>query len=304
MMRDNERIPVTVLIMTKDEEKNLGRCLDSLQDFYQIIVVDSYSRDRTADIARGKGALLVPFSWNGRYPKKRQWSLHHVPIATEWVLFVDADEVMTDALKDEISKVVIPGLTGDPEGHFPDARSPLRQGFAGQAGAGMTEVSAYFIYGQPVYAAKMMRHGRWNNKIVLFRKGMLSFPDVEDEEEINMGEIEGHYQPVVNGKIGQLSSPLIHHGPDDKTAWDEKHARYARWMAWMIKNGHEKFLYGTEQGARYWIKRIFLKMPLMPLVAFCDSYLIKRGFLDGHAGLGYALSRARYYRMIGKELRK
>src|SRR5205809_984164 len=66
-------IPVTVLIATRNEEANIGKCLAALGRMEQVIVLDSHSTDRTADLARAAGAEVVQFAYRGGYPKKRQW---------------------------------------------------------------------------------------------------------------------------------------------------------------------------------------------------------------------------------------
>jgi len=72
-------IPVSVIILTYNEAANITRCLEGLQAFDEIFVMDSASSDGTADLARGRGAQVIDFHWNGQYPKKKQWALTHVP---------------------------------------------------------------------------------------------------------------------------------------------------------------------------------------------------------------------------------
>lgn len=86
------RVPCSVVVMTKNEELNIAKCLTSVSDFAEVFVVDSGSVDRTCEIAKSIGAAVVPFEWNGKYPKKKQWCLENLPFAYEWALYVDADE--------------------------------------------------------------------------------------------------------------------------------------------------------------------------------------------------------------------
>ncbi|MEM9949875.1 MAG: glycosyltransferase, partial [Cyanobacteria bacterium P01_D01_bin.36] len=81
-------IPVTVLIPAKNEEENLPACLASLAQADEIFVVDSHSEDRSVEIAEGLGAKVVQFDFNGRWPKKKNWSLDNLPFRNEWVLIV------------------------------------------------------------------------------------------------------------------------------------------------------------------------------------------------------------------------
>src|SRR3954462_302138 len=86
------KVPVTVLIPTLNEAKNLPRCLDHLTWADEILVIDSGSADATPQIAASYGASVVNFKWDGKWPKKRNWALRNVAMNHPWVLMVDADE--------------------------------------------------------------------------------------------------------------------------------------------------------------------------------------------------------------------
>ena len=100
------KIPVSVLIPAKDEEYNLAACLESVARADEVFVVDSQSSDRSEEIALSYGAEVVQFHFNGRWPKKKNWSLEHLPFRNEWVLIVDCDERITSELWDEIAIVI------------------------------------------------------------------------------------------------------------------------------------------------------------------------------------------------------
>src|SRR5438552_15245491 len=97
-------VPVSVIIPTLNEEKNLPRCLDHLRWADEVVIVDSGSTDDTVKIAQAYGAKVVEFKWNGLWPKKKNWALRHAPLKHEWVLIVDADEWITPELSREIDK--------------------------------------------------------------------------------------------------------------------------------------------------------------------------------------------------------
>lgn len=260
-------IPVSVVVVTKNEERAIGRCLSSLQIFDEIIVVDSGSTDNTAAIAETAGARVVMFEWNGRYPKKRQWCLENVPFKHDHILFVDADEEMTSALAAEIA-----------------ALDWMKDG--------------YFIRGQYVIDGHTLRFGLMNNKLCLFDKNKFEFPAVDDLDLAGMGEIEGHYQPVpkYDGvSAGSIQPCVLHHAMDDMAGWHARHERYARWEAGMIARD----AYPADPVAgREVIKRVFRRMVFRPYAAFLHSYLLKLGFLDGRPGWMMARSRFQYYRMV------
>jgi glycosyltransferase involved in cell wall biosynthesis len=261
-------IPVSVLVATKNEEKNLGRCLEALKDFSEIVVIDSNSTDETKNIALRFGARVENFTWDGKYPKKRQWCLENLKLKHDWIFFVDADEIVTSTLKAEISKIF--------------QSTPEHDG--------------YFVKGRYVWGGKILGYGLSNNKIVLFDRRKIHFPAVNDLDLPGMGEMEGHYQPVLKnkGSLGQLLELMLHYC-EDRAAWNRRHERYADWEAGMNRKGAWP---ADPDSKRQKAKEIFRALPFRPAVAVLHSYVWKRGFLDGREGLDFALSRGAYYRMI------
>lgn len=261
-------IPVSVLIMTRNEEKRLARCLDSLRAFDEIIVVDSESADATVALAAAAGARVMNFRWNGHYPKKRQWCLDNLSLRNDWVLFVDADEVLTDSLVSEIANLSF-------------------------------DAAGYFIRGLYVMDGKIMKRGLTNNKIALFHRGMMMFPGVDDLDLPGMGEIEGHYQPVLKDefrgrKIGRLNEPLLHYAYEGGD-WQERHERYAAWERGM--NARNAWP-ADPVPARQVLKRLFRLLPGRGVAAFLHSYVLKGGFIEGKQGFKLSMDRHRYYGMI------
>ncbi len=267
-------IPVTVIITTYNEERNLARCLDPLKDFSEAIVVDSSSTDKTKDIAKKHDATVINFTWNGAYPKKRQWILENVKTQNDFIFFVDADEVLTPDIINEISNLDF-------------------------------KAAGYFVKGQYVWAGKVLKHGLVNNKLCLFHKDKIEFPVVDDLNIEGMGEIEGHYQPVLkseyqNETIEQVNAPLLHYAYEGEMHWSKRHARYAQWEAQMIK---DKAYPKDPVPFREFLKSIFKRLPFRRLIAFMHCYILKRGFLDGRAGYDFAKSRMHYYDLVNKALK-
>ena len=262
-------IPVSVIVATRNEAAALPRCLNALRDFSEIIVVDSASGDGTAKIAARLGARVENFIWDGAYPKKRQWCLDHVRLAYDWVLFIDADEVMTPALTAEIAALFTAG----------------------------PQAAGYFITGHYVVDGQVLRHGAANRKLALFDRRRMEFP-VVDDLDLPMGEIEGHYQPVFKngaGRLGRLQHVLLHEAYPNRDAWLVRHQRYAAWEAGM--NARQAWP-ADPVPLRETAKRIFRGMPVRPLAAFLHSYVYRLGFLDGRAGFVFACDRMKYYKMI------
>lgn len=260
-------IPVSVIVMTRDEAECLPACLAALTRFAQVLVVDSASGDGTAEIARAGGAEVVNFHWNGRLPKKKQWCLDNLPFACRWALFVDADEVVTAELADEIAALF---------------------------SAGPPDRAGYYIIGRPVFLGRELRFGWVNRKLALIDRTRARFPAVDDLDVACMWEVEGHFQPVLNGPAGRLKAHMLHDDRKPLAAWFMRHARYAQWEAALSEDGRLDRLDAAEPWRRRWAKRFYRRLPLRPLAVFLVAYLLRLGFLDGRAGLTHAAARAVY----------
>src|SRR5580698_188777 len=99
-------LPVSVIVPVRNEAHNLPRCLESLRPAGEVYVIDSASTDETADIARSFDAKVVQFHYRGGWPKKRQWAMDTLPLAYDWILLLDADEVLTPESVKEIRQAV------------------------------------------------------------------------------------------------------------------------------------------------------------------------------------------------------
>ena len=127
-------------------------CLDRIADFAPAIVVDSGSTDRTEAIACERGIQVVPFTWNGRYPKKKNWVLENSIVKTNWILFLDADEYLTQEFKNEL-KETLPA----------------------------TRHNGFWLTYENYFMGKKLRHGIPFRKLFLLRNGHGKFQRVEDE---------------------------------------------------------------------------------------------------------------------------
>jgi len=231
--------------------------------------VDSHSTDRTREIALKQHAKVVDFDWNGGYPKKKQWSLENLPFSHKWVIFLDADEEITPGLAAEIRAVL---------------EEPQHAG--------------YFVGLDYRFLGKTLRHGQRVYKLVLFERTCGAFEEHDDLDAENMWEVEGHYQPRINGPVGNLRLPLLHDDHDSLFHYFQRHNRYSDWEATLRQktssNGHST----QETHVNSRVKRAFQALPFKPLAFFLYSYVWRRGFLDGRAGYHYALAKAFYYWQI------
>ncbi|NUP43185.1 MAG: glycosyltransferase family 2 protein [Streptomyces sp.] len=269
-----DALPLVVVIPTKNEAENIARTVSSVIDHVRaVVVVDSHSTDDTCKIAAELGAETVEYAWDGRYPKKKQWCLDHVRTDVPWVLFLDGDETPS------------PELLGE-----------LRSVFA----AGPPSVAAFDIPLGYWFAGRRLRHGYTIVKRALMDRTRCRFPEVGDLDAPGMGEQEGHYQPVAES-AARLRSPIEHEDLDPVRTWFERHNRYSDWEAWLEVHPEVK-----EQIRRVKTRQgqLFHRMPFKPLVSFGYAYVYRRGFLDGRAGLDYALAMSFYRWQIGLKTRE
>ena len=264
------KIPITVIIASKNEERNIKDCILSAMNFSEIIVVDSNSEDSTAEIASSLGVNVIDFSWDGRYPKKRQWILENVKTQNEWIFFLDGDERVPSRLEDELSDLFAT--------EFPNIYS-----------GGLMKMEYYF-------AGQRIRFGYKIRTIKLMKIARASYPDVGDSNLVGMGEIEGHFQPLISGKIYKLKNYLQERDSDPISSWAIRHVNYAEWDAGIRMNRELRKSIEEKKTSRSWI---FHKLPFRPLNFFLYSYVLKFGFLDGKKGFDYAFGYAWFYWLSG-----
>ncbi len=259
-------IPITVVVSTKNEERNLSRCLQPLAQFSEIVVVDSLSEDATPDIARRFGAKVLQFDWNGRYPKKRNWVLLNYSFNTEWVLFLDADEVVSDDFCKAAAAAV---------------QSKRRNGF-------WLSYTNYFL-------GKRLRHGVAQRKLALFRIGSGLYEKI-DERGWSKLDMEVHEHPIIEGAVGEIGVPIEHSDFRGIDKFLDRHRDYAAWEA-------QRFLLLERESGpgastltdRQRFKYKNIQKWWYPWFYFAYTYIAKRGFLDGAAGFYYAFYKAWYF---------
>lgn len=263
------KLRISAVVFTKDEESNIKECIDCLSHFSEVVVIDSMSVDSTCEIAASQGARVTYFEWDGKYPKKRQWSLDNVHYSNEWILFIDADERVAEPFVNELRS-------------FIQMASP-------SVGGASVPIEYYF-------AGKRLKFGQKPRKTVLLRLGQAKYPVVRDLAAEGMGELEGHYQPLINGKVFRFKTGILHNDNDLISSWMTRHVKYANWEAHLLLNGDAKNVVDKSKG-RFASK--LHKLPLKPLGFFFYSYIFKFGFFDGRAGFDYAFAKCWYYWLSG-----
>jgi glycosyltransferase involved in cell wall biosynthesis len=273
MVRSNAAVPVlpvSVIVPVRNEARNLPRCLESLAGVGEVYVIDSQSTDDTVRIAQSHGAKVLQFHYGGGWPKKRQWAMDTLPLAYDWILLLDADEVLTPEIVNEI-------------------RRALQN----------TEVNGYSIRLQMYFLGRVLRHcdaSFW--KLSLFRKGRGRFECRLKDQDASMADIEIHEHVVVDGPTADLRNALIHHNVDSLSRYILKHNEYSNWEARVLlqpEGGQEEVsadLLGTQAQRRRWLKRNLYRLPGSPVLLFLYRYIVRLGFLDGVPGLIYCAFQA------------
>ena len=280
---------LSVVIITHNEEANIGRTLASVQPLVtdrrgEIIVVDSGSTDRTVEIAKSFGAKVFAEGWKG-YPAQKNSAIDKA--SGDWILSLDADEDVEPALAEEINdifpvnpptrddiladaRVPGPGMTRE------DAREGIKVARASgmlSKGGVMIAVTGYWVPRKNEFLGRWMKHGGYwpDPKMRLFRKGMAQFEDRAVHEDAHLNE----------GMAMHLKGALVHHSYPNLADYIDHMNRYSSLGAEMaIANGHRAFS--------------LFNIVLRPLATFLYNYILRLGFLDGREGLLLHLYHAVY----------
>ena len=267
-------LSLTAIILTKNEEKNISKCINSLKMVAQkIIVIDSYSEDSTVDISEKLGATVYKHEFTS-HSEQFNWALDNVEIVTEWILRIDADEELTQELINELNNK-LPNVEKQINGIF----LKRRRYFLGR-----------WIKHGDVYPEKVLR---------IFRNGMARSEDRIMDEHI----------VLLSGGTICLDNDLEDKDTKDLTFWINKHNWYSNKEAEeflkKFKENNENYidenLFGSQRERKRWLKnRLYYRIPLFvrPILYFIYRYIFKLGFLDGKEGLIYHFLQAFWYRFL------
>lgn len=276
------KVPIAIIIPIKNEASNLPRCLASVRWADQIFVVDSQSTDGSADIAQSFGATTVQFHMKGAWPKKKNWSLDHLPFRHEWVFILDADEVLPAETEQEFRAIVS------------DPNHPI---------------DGYWINRRFNFMGKWLRHAYYPNwNLRLFRHRLGRYEQMTDSHT-HSGDNEVHEHIVISGKTGRLRAEMDHYAFPSVDVFVEKHNRYSNWEAHVAVSGKLDTgkLQHAHVGWRRRLRAVSQPLPFRPFMRFCYVYFWQRGFLDGREGYYFARLHGIYeFLAIAKtyELRK
>lgn len=267
---------VSVLVLTLNEESNISDCLRSLSWSDDLWVLDSFSTDRTTELAAAAGARIVRRKFDN-WSAHQNWAVAHLDFKHPWVLYLDADERCTAELRDEVLQRATPAASH----------------------------AAFRVRRKDYFMGRWLKHAQlYPTWIVrLFRPQRIRY-----ERLVNpVAHIEG--------SIGELNAHIDHypfsHGVSH---WIARHNRYSDMEAMEMLKARERRAFALRDviGAdpndrRRALKEVFFRLPARPAIKFCYYYLWRRGFLDGRAGLTYSMLQAFYEYMIDckwRELRR
>jgi|SRR6266567_2739638 len=264
-------VPISVVVLTRDEEVNIARCLDSLAWADQVVVVDSGSADETVPIARAHGAEVVEQPWLG-FSAQREFALRLPEIRHDWVYFVDADEWVSPQLAAEVA-----------------ARVPA------------ADCAAYSHRLRLVFQGTWIRHCGWYSGSWVVR--ML------DRRYTKYGSSPLGERAMVDGRVKRLANDIVDDDRKGLARWLRKHVGYAELevekrgrhvpLTERIRRFRARDRTDSSPLARIVLKDlIFPSVPARPLVVFLYLYLVRLGFLDGIVGLRFCLFHAWYQMTI------
>ena len=265
---------LTVVILTKNEERHIVRALGSVAAIADTcVVVDSGSDDRTVELAEAEGAktLVHPFITQAQ---QFNWAIDQLPEETEWVLRLDADEIVTPALAAEIRENL---TTLPPETH--GVYASRRMHFMGR------RIAWGGVF--PVRVLRLFRHGH--------------------------GHCENRWMDehiIVDGETAEFSGEIIDDNLNSLTWWTEKHNSYASREVVDILNQEYGFMAhetvaslsgGQQAGIKRWIKEnVYARLPsgFRAFAYFFYRYFVRLGFLDGKEGTAFHVLQGFWYRYL------
>ena len=264
---------ISVLILTLNEELNLAACLKSVSWSDDIVVFDSFSSDRTAEIAKAAGARVLQRRFDN-WSAHQNWAVKNIEFKYPWAFYLDADERCDETLVKELQTI--------------DTKA---------------EYSAYQVRRKDYFM------GRWLRRAQLYPTWITR---IYRPEKIRYERLVNPVA-IVDGQIGRFSGHLIHypfsHGIRH---WYARHNNYSDMEALdLVKEIVEKTtvwdIFGNSRNRRRAFKRIAYKLPYRPVLMYLYLLFVRRAFLDGMPGIRYAGMRATYEYMIDlkvKELRR
>jgi glycosyltransferase involved in cell wall biosynthesis len=257
---------LSVVFATRNEEENIGRCLESVRNIAdEIIIVDESSTDKTREIAESMGAKVFIEPHEEIFHITKQKALDKA--TGDWILQMDADEVVTKELAEEIKLVISnkPLVISSSKKRLFDRHQKLIEERDGKIGKDGGEVVGYFIPRLNMFLGKPLIHGGVypDGVIRLVKNGKARFPQKSVHEQISL-----------DGNVSWLSENLLHYDSPTLKKYLWRLNRYTDLKAKEIEKQKVK--------KNFW--SIFLFTVVYPISTFCKLYFRHLGFLDGVQG--------------------
>lgn len=270
----HKRVSVTILIPAYNEEANIELCLKSVHEWAnEIIIVDSLSTDRTVEICSLYTDKIVLHPYAGNHGKQVNWALESLDISSDWVFQLDADEIVTPELAEEICQS-LPGLPSDVTGVYLKRR--------------------YYFLG------RWMKHGELGAMwaLRLTKRGCSRYEDFEEDHVL-----------LQRGRAVRFKQDFIDYNHKGLSFWTDKHNGWASNEArdTVIQMRHSELpmssirpaFFGPQDQRRRWLKtNVYVRTPLFlrAFLYFGYRYFLRLGFLDGSEGLIFHFLQCLWYR--------
>ncbi|WP_126455627.1 glycosyltransferase family 2 protein [Sulfuriflexus mobilis] len=264
-------VDITVIILTYNEEANIAQALDSIAGWAnEIFILDSQSTDRTLEIARQYGCHIAQNNFEN-YAKQRNYALDHLPISSEWVLFLDADEWLSEELKKEILTLLV--------------TAPEQNGF--------------YIKRRLIWMGRWIRRGYYPSwQLRLFRNGKGRCEDRAVNEHL-----------IVEGITGHLLNDFTDENKKGVSDWIAKHNGYAtreaqELLSMRTAQDYQEIdarLFGTQAQRRRWLRyKVWNNLPplIRPFFYFIYRYILLGGFLDRREAFIFHFLQALWYPLL------
>ncbi len=249
---------ISVLIQSKSEEKNIGAALESCSWAHEVFVVDNFSADATPEIVRSySNTRLIQREFDG-YAQQKNWALDYLPISSEWVFILDADERVPPELAQELQLIA-----DDP-----------------------SSTECWYVNRRFYFLGRWIKHAGWypSWNLRFFKKGHARYEERAVDEHM-----------IATGRIAYLKNDLIHNDRRGLEDWIAKHNRYSSLEAAERVHGASRLtgrLFSKNPVERKRaLKNLFYRLPGRPFVRFLAMYIFQLGFLDGYQGFVFCVLR-------------
>ena len=264
-------LPISVLIMTQNEEMNIATTISSIRGYFdQIIVVDSFSTDRTLEICSAFTEVEVYSNFFEHWALQRNWMLQNCEIRNDWVFFLDADESIDFIFYSE-----------------------LRDKFYGKT----NDIASFYLNKDLYFLGKKLKYAYSHPKIrLIFKKSGLTY------------HAEGAREYATSDGVSVvINQPLIHEDKRSFDHWVRKHISNAEREKQLFFDSSKLELNNNLKDIPFSLKMrkiiryyIWNKLPFgfRPVLYFLYRYFIKLGFIDGRVGFIYCVNHALWYELL------